>query len=358
MKGILVQRNLISLFKVLISKGDLIKFLLKKLIKNPKKAFISLLIGVLAFVGVVCFNFSREVVVDVLNTTGNRSVAEGVIVATEFFNSENSEVENQKQDDATLREHNLNEEKEINNLDYPDQDSNHPGNHSHSSFQHVKRVLLSQIYKGYEETLYCGYTFDSKTKKINLPASFSAEVHQERSPFVELEHVVPADHFGSSFREWSHGAGRCINKNGTHYKGRRCADEVSVEYRFMQADMYNLFPAVGSVNALRSNFPYAMLEGVQNSFGSCEMKVADGKAEPPERARGRIARAMLYMAATYPTRYKMDEQTKKMVEDWNQSYPATETECIIASRIEEFQKNPNPFVIEACRRAGLPYREQ
>lgn len=34
---------------------------------------------------------------------------------------------------------------------------------------------------------------------------------------------------------------------------------MSAEYRLMQADMYNLFPAVGAVNAIRSNYNYELL---------------------------------------------------------------------------------------------------
>ena len=36
----------------------------------------------------------------------------------------------------------------------------------------------------------------------------------------------------------------------------------------MQADMYNLFPAVGAVNAVRSNKQYSELPGVKSAFGT------------------------------------------------------------------------------------------
>lgn len=238
--------------------------------------------------------------------------------------------------------------------DYPDRGSN-PGNHVNDSFQKVKKILLSEVYRDHPVTLYCGYPFNPKDKQIELPKSFSAPVHGERSSSVEWEHVVPAEHFGQSFREWKEGSNLCINNNGTHYKGRRCAEEANSEYRFIQADMYNLFPAVGSVNAVRSNYPYAMLPEVPNTFGSCEMKVENGMAEPPERARGRIARAMLYMELTYPTHYRMGEKTRRMIEDWNSRYPVDAWECLRATRIERIQKNRNPFVVEACKKAGIGY---
>jgi deoxyribonuclease-1 len=77
----------------------------------------------------------------------------------------------------------------------------------------------------------------------------------------------------------------------------------------MQADMFNLFPAIGSVNALRSNYNFAMQSAVNNSFGSCEMKIDNSKAEPPKAARGQIARAYMYMESNYP-RYSMSRQQR------------------------------------------------
>ena len=94
------------------------------------------------------------------------------------------------------------------------------------------------------------------------------------------------------------GADGASMKLGRFYSGRLCAEKLSPEFRLIQADMYNLFPAVGSVNAIRSNYSFEMLPGAPYSFGTCEMKIANRRAEPPERSRGEIARAMLYMEAT------------------------------------------------------------
>ena len=56
----------------------------------------------------------------------------------------------------------------------------------------------------------------------------------------------------------------------------------------MQADLYNLYPAIGAVNAIRSNFNYQMLPDTAATFGTCPMKVANRRAEPPEYTRGRL----------------------------------------------------------------------
>lgn len=80
----------------------------------------------------------------------------------------------------------------------------------------------------------------------------------------------------------------------------------------MQSDLYNLYPAIGSVNALRQNYNFTMLPGASSDFGSCAMKIEGSKAEPPEKARGRIARTYKYMEWAYP-RYKMSKAQRKLM---------------------------------------------
>lgn len=61
--------------------------------------------------------------------------------------------------------------------------------------------------------------------------------------------MVPAEHFGRTFSEWREGHSSCVNSKGKDFKGRRCTEKANTEYGYMQSDMYNPFPAVGSVNA-------------------------------------------------------------------------------------------------------------
>jgi deoxyribonuclease-1 len=88
----------------------------------------------------------------------------------------------------------------------------------------------------------------------------------------------------------------------------------------MQADMFNLYPAIGAINALRSNYNFTMLPSAKSSFGSCQMKIENRKAEPPEDSRGRIARTYIYMEQTYK-RYSMNKQTEAANECMGQNLP-------------------------------------
>lgn len=232
------------------------------------------------------------------------------------------------------------------------------GNTTNDDFRDAKKMLERKVYFDHRVTLYCGYAFD-KNKNVDLPGSFSTPQHHQRANRVEWEHVVPAENFGRAFLAWREGRDgtkRCIDKKGHYFKGRRCAEELSEEFRLMQADMYNLYPAVGAVNAVRSNYNYELLPGVPNTFGSCEMKIDRRRAEPPERSRGQIARTMLYMEAAYSPVYKLSDRQRRQAQNWSAQYPVDQWECTRAERIARLQGNENEGVAQACRAAGLQYR--
>ena len=161
------------------------------------------------------------------------------------------------------------------------------GNVWNDSFNKAKKTLEWQVYD-HRITLYCGAAFDEK-KDVALPEGFTAPKHEKRAGKIEWEHVVPAENFGRAFPEWREGDAQCVDKRGKAFRGRKCAERVNREYRLMQSDMYNLYPAIGAVNALRQNYNFQMLPGEEPDFGSCGMKIADRRAEPPIRARGQIA---------------------------------------------------------------------
>lgn len=90
--------------------------------------------------------------------------------------------------------------------------------------------------------------------------------------------------------------------------------------------MYNLYPAIGAVNALRSNYNFVMLPTTPSSFGSCEMKIESRKAEPPVNARGRIAHTYLYMSETY-LKFNLSKQQSQLMSAWDKQYPVSDWEC-------------------------------
>ena len=224
------------------------------------------------------------------------------------------------------------------------------GNETNDSFAKAKKMLERQVYFDHRVTLYCGAIFD-EGKNIDLPDGFVTEKHQKRASKVEWEHAVPAENFGRAFEEWREGHPQCVSK-GKPFKGRKCAEKVNMEYRHMQADMYNLFPAIGAVNAVRGNKQYSELPSAKSAFGTCEAKMDGNRFEPPTRAKGQVARAALYMADSYD-KYRLSRQQRQLFEAWNKMYPVDQWECTRAKRIEKLQGNENRFVKAPCQQVGL-----
>lgn len=225
------------------------------------------------------------------------------------------------------------------------------GNTWNDSFNKAKRMLERQVYSDHRITLYCGAAFDER-KNVTLPEGFRAPKHEKRAGKIEWEHVVPAENFGRTFMEWREGDPQCVDNRGKPFKGRKCAEKANLEYRYMQSDMYNLYPAIGAVNALRQNYNFQILPGEPSTFGSCEMKITDRRAEPPVRARGVIARTYKYMQAAYE-RYRMSRQQQQLMDAWDTMYPVDAWECTRAKRIEALQRNENPYVKRPCIKAGM-----
>jgi deoxyribonuclease-1 len=219
------------------------------------------------------------------------------------------------------------------------------------SFSKAKKLLEKKVYNNHRTTLYCQAPFDAK-KKVTPPNGFTTTKYIKRAKKVEWEHVVPAENFGSTFSEWRDGNKLCTNSKGKVFRGRKCAEKINIEYRYMQADMFNLYPAIGAVNALRSNYNFTMLPAAKSDFGSCEMKIDNRKAEPPKIARGQIARTYLYMDDAYK-RYSMSKSQRQLMGAWDKMYPVDAWECTRAKKIASLQKSKNNIVKSRCQSSGI-----
>lgn len=227
------------------------------------------------------------------------------------------------------------------------------GNQEIESVLLAKKLLETQVYTVVpRQTIYCKAPFDAD-KKVMLPPDLTSNVYKNRLHRTEWEHIVPAENFGGRFDAWHTGAPQCHDKNGNPYRGRKCAERVSRAYRLMQADMYNLYPAVGAVNAARRQYAFTPLfKRVPPAFGSCAVKIRSRRMEPPESARGMIARTYLYMEWAYQMPL-LGVMKRKLMQEWNTAYPVTQAECQRAFLIESLQKNEQPFVKTPCVQAGL-----
>ncbi|MEI7636599.1 MAG: endonuclease [Syntrophus sp. (in: bacteria)] len=226
-----------------------------------------------------------------------------------------------------------------------------PGNTNNDSFNRSKKILERVIYKEPEHRIdiYCGCKYDER-KEVDLTScGYRPEKDNKRAHRIEWEHAVPAEAFGQSFPEWRNGHQGCVDSRGRSFKGRKCAEKVNPEYRLMQADMYNLYPAIGEVNGLRSNYSMAMITGNQYRFGDCKTKIEDRKIEPRTEVRGEFARTYMYMDRAYPGHGIISNKNEKLFQAWDKADPVDAWECERSRRIAKIQGNVNLVVDQACR---------
>jgi deoxyribonuclease I len=226
------------------------------------------------------------------------------------------------------------------------------GNTFNQSFNKAKKILLHEVYADRRLTFYCGSEFNDQSKILAHSGGYQPRKEGARAHRIEWEHIVPAHAFGQSFPEWREGHLECIDSKGKPFKGRNCAEKMNIPYRYMQADMHNLVPAIGELNGLRSNYSFAMLPGGK-TFGACEMKIEERKAEPPARVRGDIARTYFYMDAAYPDRGVVGNKNRMLFQAWDREDPVDAWECTRSQRVEKLQGNQNIFVKAACQEKGM-----
>ena len=184
------------------------------------------------------------------------------------------------------------------------------------------KAQLKKVYKAqnFHTEFYCGIDFNPHTLALlpspnytpRNPLTKTGKVNV-RTTRIEFEHIMPAHRFGKDLECW---------KNG----GRKaCARDK--QFMQMESDKRNLVPAIGEINADRSNFAYAdsaHLES-QNSkqYGKCDVYTdfKHKKFYPRKSERGIIARIYLYMSERYNITLSAEEE--KLMRKWDKLYPPT-----------------------------------
>lgn len=185
---------------------------------------------------------------------------------------------------------------------------------------HETKSILTTIwrYNNFTIDFYCKAPFRITEHGIKLIESENytprkpltkKQTINERTRIIEFEHIMPAHNFGQHLSCWK--------------KGGRKACRNDKTFNLMEADPHNLVPAIGEINADRSNFRYA--EAPKNiaygQYGNCKV-YTDFKAKrfyPANYSKGLIARTYLYMSKTYNIR--LSAQERKLMEAWDKMYP-------------------------------------
>lgn len=208
------------------------------------------------------------------------------------------------------------------------------------------KTKLKSIYKNQPESFYCGCDIKWLSKKKLVPEieacgykarneyTKKGKVNQ-RALRIEWEHIVPAWEFGHQLQCWQKGKRKYCAKNSNAFKN-------------MEGDLHNLVPAIGEVNADRSNFKYGSIDKEARVYGQCDAEVNfKGRIfEPAPNVRGDIARTYFYFEKQYGL--KISKKQKQLYIAWDKLDPVDKNECKIHFEKSKIQGNENPYVAGDC----------
>lgn len=121
----------------------------------------------------------------------------------------------------------------------------------------------------------------------------------------------------------------------------------------MRSDLHHLMATFQHPNSMRGRLPFGEVPDgkveYHNAYGA---KMGAGMFEPPDSAKGRVARAMLYFFVRYGSENIMPPGVAnhfwnsriEMFLRWNRQFPPTEFERSRNGIVESYQGNRNPFV--------------
>lgn len=200
-------------------------------------------------------------------------------------------------------------------------------------FNEAKRKAVA-IFAGQTDEFYCGCAIRWQGGK-GIPdltqCGYQVRKNGPRATRIEWEHVVPAQQFGHQAACWQQG-------------GRELCSKKDRAFRQMEADLYNLRPAIGEVNGDRAHFRFSELPGEPSQYGYCpfQLDIRQQLAEPRPQVRGDIARIYFYMADKY--QLALSAREEQLFLRWHQQDPVDPAELALNRRIAQTMGWPNPFV--------------
>lgn len=174
-------------------------------------------------------------------------------------------------------------------------------------------------------TLYCAHVFPSnEIQRARGGARLSTAGER-----LSVEHAYPAD--------WIAEANGCPNRDACNLPA----------YRFAEADLHNLWPALARINSSRQDLAFGELpgEGARRFTDICadfeRSSGAGALVEPRDAVKGELARAQLYMMVFYdlPLHGSLD-----VLVAWHRADPPDDVERWRNTLIEKLQGTRNPFI--------------
>jgi deoxyribonuclease-1 len=208
---------------------------------------------------------------------------------------------------------------------------------------HASKKIAVEIFSKNKVTFYCRCQYDENGVVNWDTCGYKPKTSTQRAKVIEWEHIMPAYHFGKNMQCWKDPI--CQTKEGKLYKGRRCCQQINKQFVKMESDLHNLVPAIGEINAARSNYTFELLPNIKKQeFGACQIKIdpQNKRVEPAAKVRGTIARSYLYMSARY--NIELSEKEIALFNKWAAEYPPEQWEIEWNQKVSKIQGNENPFI--------------
>lgn len=203
------------------------------------------------------------------------------------------------------------------------------------SFSTAKKKLYSKVFNNTGETLYCGCNWSARKTDLNSCGlqNFFPKKQRKRALRTEAEHIIPA----SWMLKVNNKTRQCaIDSKAVKDSARKYCQKHDLDYKQAHNDLVNLYPAVGQVNADRSNKPFVdVAKNKVKTYGKCDIKIGSRGIVPPSDKKGDIARVAFYMTETYGVSYS--QRQLQLFKQWDRQDPISAQEIAHNRHVVEVQ---------------------
>jgi deoxyribonuclease-1 len=203
------------------------------------------------------------------------------------------------------------------------------------SFNTAKKKMYSKVFNNTGETLYCGCDWTSKKTDLNSCGlqSFFPKKQRKRALRTEAEHIIPASWMLKVNKKTRQCA---IDSKAVKDSARKYCQKHDLDYKQAHNDLVNLFPAVGQINADRSNKPFVDTAKTKiKTYGKCNIEIGSRGIVPPTDKKGDIARVAFYMSNKYGVTYS--KRQLEIFNQWDQKDPISAQETAHNKRVIQVQ---------------------
>ncbi len=216
-----------------------------------------------------------------------------------------------------------------------------------TSFSSAKVHMYKKVYPHAGQTFYTNCAWSRK--KVDLASCGLANAfpkkQMNRASRTEAEHIIPA----SWMLKKNKAERPCVAQSkASKDNPRKYCQAHDAGFRNAHNDLVNLRPAVGQINANRSNKPFSdSLTGskpITYRGNGKTFKVSSRVAVPDITIRGDIARVAFYMRDTYGVSYS--KRQSEVFNEWDKQDAVSEEEVLLNQRIKKVQGVGNHYVLD------------